>query len=244
LAPALTVGAGSNKGGRAAMRGNFAPELLDKLRAIDTPTISNAIELYNVRDRTEGFMGYDVKCQFPQLGVMLGYAVTAICDNRPGPVAGRQQFFAWLEAIRDAPKPVVCVFQDVSPSPRHSCYFGEVMANCAKKLGAIGLVTDGGIRDVAEAQALGFHYFSPGAVCSHGNFAITQVNVPVAVSGVNVRPGDLIHGDVNGVLVIPDDVADRLPDGVEQIRTRERSVLDYVNGSNFDFDRLVELMTH
>ena len=226
------------------MRGNFLPELLEQLRGIDTPTISNAIELYKVRDRTEGFMGYDIRCQFPDLGVMLGYAVTAVCDNRPGPVGGRQAYFQWLEAIRDAPKPVVCVFQDVSPSRAHSCYFGEMMANCAQKCGAIGVVTDGGVRDVAEAEALGFHYFAPGAVASHGNFAITRVNVSVTVSGVTVSPGDLIHGDRNGVLLIPDAVVERLPDGVEQIRARERRVLEFVRGPSFSLEGLVEIMSH
>ena len=226
------------------MRGNFSPELLGELRAIDTPTISNAIEVYKVRDRTEGFMGFDVRCQFPDLGVMLGYAVTALCDNRPGPLAGRQAYFKWLEAIRDAPKPVVCVFQDVSPSREHSCYFGEVMANCAQKLGAVGLVTDGGVRDVAEAQALRFHYFAGGAVASHGNFAITEVGVPVKISGVPVQPGDLIHGDANGVLVIPDEVVDRLPQGVEDIRARERRVLDFVHGPQFTLEGLVDIMSH
>jgi 4-hydroxy-4-methyl-2-oxoglutarate aldolase len=222
----------------------FSPELLERLRAIDTPTISNAIELYNVRDRTEGFMGYDIRCLMPGLGTMLGYAVTALCDNRPGAVAGRQAYFEWLAAIRDAPKPVVCVFQDVSPSRRHSCYFGEVMANCAKRLGAVGLVTDGGVRDLAEVEALGFHYFSPGAVASHGNFAITRVGMPVTISGVSVRPGDLIHGDRNGVLVIPEDVAERLPDGVEEIRARERRTLDFVNSPDYTVDGLVELLSH
>jgi 4-hydroxy-4-methyl-2-oxoglutarate aldolase len=226
------------------MRGNFSPELLERLRQIDTPTISNAIELYKVRDRTEGFMGYDVRCLFPQLGVMLGYAVTAICDNRPGPVAGRQAYFKWLEAIRDAPKPVVCVFQDVSPRRELSCYMGEIMANCAQKLGAVGLVTDGGVRDVAEVEALGFHYFAAGAVASHGNFAITEVGIPVTISGVPVRPGDLIHGDQNGALVIPDEVAERLPDGVEQIRARERRVLEFVHGPDFNLDGLVDIMSH
>lgn len=222
----------------------FSPELLETLRGIDTPTISNALELYSVRDRTEGFMGYDVRCQFPQLGVMLGYAVTAVCDNRPGPVAGRQAYFEWLEAIERSPKPVVCVFQDVSPKRELSCYMGEVMATCAQKLGAVGLVTDGGVRDMAEVEALGFHYFAAGAVASHGNFAITQVGVPVSISGVAVRPGDLIHGDRNGALVIPDEIAERLPEGVERIRARERRTLEFVHAPDFSLPKLVEIMSH
>ena len=225
-------------------RGNFSPELMERLRAIDSPTISNAIEVFKVRDRTEGFTGYDVRCLFPQFGTMLGYAVTAICDNRPGEVAGRQAFFEWLAAIRDAPKPVVCVFQDVSPDPKTSCYMGEVMATCAQKLGAIGLLTDGGVRDLAEVEALGFHYFAAGAVASHGNFAITRVGLPVKVSGVTIRLGDLIHGDRNGVLVIPDDTADGLPEAVETIRRREKRALDYAASPDFKLEGLIDVMSH
>ena len=226
------------------MRGSFSPELLERLRAIDTPTISNAIELFKLRDRTEGFMGFDVRCLFPQLGTMLGYAVTATCDNRPGPVAGRQAYFRWLEAIRDSPKPVVCVFQDVSPKRELSCYMGEVMATCAKQLGAVGLVTDGGVRDLPEVEALGFHYFAAGAVASHGNFVITDVGIPVTVAGVLVRPGDLIHGDLNGVLVIPDEAVEGLPEAVQQIRVHERRVLEFVHSPDFTLEGLLEIMSH
>ncbi|MDP8922191.1 MAG: RraA family protein [Chloroflexota bacterium] len=225
-------------------RGDFSPELLEKLRAIDTPTISNAIETFNVRDRNEGFTGYDVRCLFPQLGTMVGYAVTAVGDNRPGDVAGRLAFFDWLRAIKDSPKPVVCVFQDVSPNPRISCCMGEVMATCAQKLGAIGLLTDGGVRDLAEVEALGFHYFAAGAVASHGNFAITRVGLPVKVSGVTIRPGDLIHADRNGALVIPDETAEELPNAVETIRQRERRVLDFTRSPDFNVEGVIEIMSH
>ena len=224
-------------------RGNFSPELLDKLRAIDSPTISNAIEVFNVRDRTEGFTGHDIKCLFPRLGVMLGYAVTAICEDRPGPLLGRQAYFTWLEAIRDAPKPVVCVFQDASYDRSRSCYMGEMMANFAKKLGAVGLITDGGVRDVAEVEELGFHYFAPGAVASHGNFAITRVNVPVTVSNMPVQPGDLIHADVNGVVLIPDDIAERVPDEADKLRQRELQMLEYVRGE-MSVEGLIERMSY
>jgi regulator of RNase E activity RraA len=220
------------------------PDLLDRLRAIDSPTIANAIEIYKIRDRTEGFTGHDIRCLFPELGVMLGHAVTAVCTNQPGPVAGRKAFFQWLEAIEKAPKPVVCVFQDASPDPPTSCYFGEVMATCAKRLGAIGLITDGGVRDLHEARSLGFHYFAPGAVASHGNFAIVDVEVPVTVSGMTVRPGDLLHADLNGVVLIPSEIAEQLPDGVEQIRSRERRVLDYAASNDFNLRGLIDIMSH
>ena len=82
------------------------------------------------------------------------------------------------------------------------------MATTAKALGAVGCVSDGGLRDVVEVRALGgFQYFCPGFVVSHGKPFICEISVPVTLEGMTVHPGDLLHGDVNGVLVIP--AADR-----------------------------------
>jgi 4-hydroxy-4-methyl-2-oxoglutarate aldolase len=225
------------------MQGRFPTELLDRLRAIDSPTISNAIETFDVRDRTEGFTGNDIRCLFPHLGVMLGYAVTAICDDRPGPLLGRQAYYEWLEAIEAAPKPVVCVFQDVSYNRVRACYMGEMMATFAKKLGAVGLITDGGVRDLAEVEALGFQYFSPGPVASHGNFAITKVGVPVTVSGMHVEPGALIHADHNGIVLIPDEIAERVPEAADKLREREKGLLEYVQG-DVNARELIEKMSY
>ena len=71
------------------------------------------------------------------------------------------------------------------------------------RLGAIGLVTDGGVRDVDTVREMGFHYFAPGMVPAHGNFGFMEAQVPVRISGVLVNPGDLIHADANGVVTIP-----------------------------------------
>ena len=58
------------------MAKTLSPELLETLRQIDTPTLANAIEAFKVRDRTEGYVGGDIRCLFPELGPMVGYAVT------------------------------------------------------------------------------------------------------------------------------------------------------------------------
>ena len=94
---------------------------------------------------------------------MLGYAVTATVDSMtPSRSLTRAPMLRLWEAVAAAPKPAVLVFKDVSPRNSHSCHCGDVMANTAHALGAIGLVTDGGIRDLAGVRKLGFHYFAPG----------------------------------------------------------------------------------
>ncbi|MBI2940299.1 MAG: RraA family protein [Chloroflexi bacterium] len=220
----------------------LTPEQLAVLRAIDSPTVANAIEAFQVRDRTVGFPTMDVRCQFPELGITLGYAVTATADSTtPGKPRGRAGMLKLWEAVDASPKPVVIVVKDVGPEPRRSCHCGDVMANTARRLGAIALVTDGGVRDLAEVRALGFQFFAPGPVVSHGNFGIIDVNLPVQLHGCWVQPGDLLHGDANGIVVIPAEVAERVADEVEKVRSREGKIISYVNSPEFSLEGLRKL---
>src|SRR5581483_11897712 len=186
---------------------------LHALQAFDTPTICNAIETFKVRGRMDGFFGMDIRCLFPELGTMVGYALTVQVDSTTPDVRGDDAVWReWVVAMQDAPKPIVLVFQDVGPQPRKSAHIGEVMATLARRLGVVGLVTDGGVRDINEVRALGLHYFAAGIVPSHGNPRLLQVNAPVTLDGVRVEPGDLLHGDVNGVTTIPLSIADQVAD--------------------------------
>lgn len=199
----------------------LTPEQITALRRIDSPSIANAIEIFEVRPRVQGYVGYDIRCIFPELPPMVGYAVTCTVDSTTeGRVGiGFQELYKLLEV---APKPAVVVMQDVGQDRLHSCHAGEAMSTTMKRLGADGILTDGGLRDAREVAALGgFHYFCAGLVVSHGNPICVSVNTEVTISGMTVRPGDLLHGDVNGVVLIPDEVADRVADAAHAIWERE-----------------------
>ena len=209
-------------------------EQLEALKAIDTPTICNAIESFQVRGQVEGFMGCDIASLTPDLPPMLGYAVTVkVNSTTPDIERPNEVWKAWVRAMDAAPKPIVLVFQDIGPHPRRSAHMGEIMATVAKRLGSVGLVTDGGVRDLAEVRALGFHYFALGTVASHGNPRLLEVNVPVTIDGVEVKPGDLLHGDLNGVTLIPELIADQVAAEATRIRNNELAMLDYMNGPDF-----------
>ena len=227
------------------MAQRISPELLETLRGIDSATIANAIETFKIRDRTTGYMDMNIQCMFPEMGPLVAYAVTAIGDTMtPGPPPNRDGFFLWLDAIAAAEAPTVCVLQDASPHPAHSCHFGEVMANTARAFGVKGLITNGGVRDVDEVRALGFQYFAPGHVVSHGNNTFRAANVPVTVGGLTVHPGDLIHADVNGVVVIPTEIAAEIPEAVERLREKEARVISYVNSGTVDLATLKDIFQH
>lgn len=214
---------------------------LDALRQIDTPTIANAIEPFNVRSDTDGFMGWDIRCLFPEMGVMAGYAVTATLDTTThGRVHDREARFQLFEAIDAAPKPVVLALKDLSSKPKHGCHFGDGLATVSMRLGAIGLVTDGGVRDVDTVREMGFHYFAPGMVPAHGNFGFMEAQVPVRISGVLVNPGDLIHADANGVTTIPTEIARDVIAQAREVVAREKAHRDWVNGDDFSLAKLRE----
>lgn len=214
---------------------------LEALRQIDTPTIANAIEPFNIRSNTDGFMGYDIRCLFPEMGVMVGYAVTAALDTTThGRIQDREQTYRFFEAIRDAPNPVALVLKDMSSKPGHGCHWGDGLTTVAKKLGAIGLVTDGGIRDVDTVREMGFQYYAPGAVPAHGNFGFLESQVPVRVSDVLVTPGDIIHADANGVVCIPISAVDDIIAESHRVLDRESAYRDWVNSDDFSIDKLKE----
>src|SRR5215470_2091687 len=128
---------------------------LDALRAIDSPTVANAIERFKIRPRVEGYASYALRCAFPRLGTMLGYAVTCTADTTTEGRKNPAGILPLWEALEAAPKPAVLVIKDVGPDPQRSCHMGEIMATIAKALGAVGCVCDGGLRDVLEVEALG-----------------------------------------------------------------------------------------
>jgi 4-hydroxy-4-methyl-2-oxoglutarate aldolase len=214
-------------------------EQLDALRQIDSPTVSNAIEELGVRPRVEGFAGWELRCAFPELGTMLGYAVTCTADSTTEGRTDERGLMRLWEAVESAPKPAVIVIKDIGPERRRSCHMGEVMATTAKALGAVGCLSDGGLRDVVEVRALGgFQYFCPGFVVSHGKPVICDVNVPVTLDGLSVRPGDLLHGDVNGVLVVPGNIAARVAEQAQRVRAAEREALEFVRTPGLTVEKL------
>jgi regulator of RNase E activity RraA len=218
--------------------GPISEASLAYLRGVDSPTIANAIEPFKVRDRTEGFIGGQVQCQFPDLGVMVGLALTVTMSNAPGAVASRDGYWRMWDALAAMPGPVVIAIADASGEPHRVAYAGEVMTTIALRLGAVGMVTDGALRDVAEVHGLGFHYFMKYPVVSHANFEITSVGEPIVLDGQEVRTGDILHGDGNGIVIVPDEVLDGLPAAVDEVRQREADTMAFIRGDDFDYAEL------
>ena len=202
--------------------------LIEKLAAIDSPTICNAIEPLQVRGRHDGYLGPEIGCYFPTMDPICGYAVTctirSVADDADSNIGMRIKFFEALEA---SPKPAICIFKDVSDNPGRASQWGEIYTTTVKAFGAIAVVTDGVIRDLSEIEEIGgVQFFAAGTCVSHGQLATVAVNEPVQISGCWINPGDIIHGDRNGVTKIPREIAAQLPAAVEDVRTREGAMLE------------------
>jgi 4-hydroxy-4-methyl-2-oxoglutarate aldolase len=216
---------------------------IEYLKSVDTPTLVNAIELLRVRPNREGFTPLQVRCLFPEFGRMCGYAVTAqvesISQTEPFDISGFVDLYRRVEA---SPKPAVVVLQEIGGYADYAAHCGEVMATFFNRLGAIGLVSDCAVRDLPEVRALGFHYFARGSVASHGNFRIVRSGLPVQVLGMEVRPGDILHGDENGLITVPAEGLDLLASKVDEIRARERRIMDFVKSPSFTLEGFQEML--
>ncbi len=207
-------------------------ETLDKLRQFDTPTICNVIELFDIRPRDAGYMDGRIQAGFPELEPMVGFASTAAFRSGAPPVGGDAygSFDQQVEAYAELPGPPVMVFQDLDDPPV-SATFGEVMCSVYQAFGSVGLITSGGGRDLLQVKALDYPVFTGSTICAHAYCHILHVGLPVRVGGLMVDPGDLLHGDANGVTNIPIEIAAEIADLAGPFVDAEKIVLDYVQSS-------------
>lgn len=217
--------------------------LLDELAKWNTPTICNALELFERWPRNEGFMDPTIKCVFPQMGVMVGHAVTVtIAADQPPPAGRRADMGAYLDYVAATPAPRIVVVQDLDQPPAIGSLWGEVNGSRHKALGCLGVITNGGVRDCDEVEAMGFQYFASAVIPSHAYVHMRDFNIPVKVGGLWVNPGDLLHADKHGIMRIPHEVAAEVPAMCEEMERRERPIINYHQSKDFSVEGLKELM--
>lgn len=204
----------------------LAPEVLEMLARYDSPTICNVIELCGYRAHNTGFLSHRIRAVYPELPPMVGYAVTATIrtatQNTPEekPISLAEQ----VASFEVVPTPRVMVIQDLDDPPMGAVY-GEVMTSSYQGFGCIGLVTNGYGRDVLQLQPMKFPCFAAGISVSHGYSRLLSSNEPVTVGGVVISPGELLHGDANGVTTIPLEIAERVAEGCAPFVAAEEVVI-------------------
>lgn len=218
----------------------LSSEQLEALRRLDTCSVSNAIETFGVRLRNEGYVDDTVRCLFPEFQPMLGYAVTAIIRGSAPPTD--DGYFPdrtdWWDYILRVPAPRVVVLQDIATRPGLGALVGVVHMNILQALQCVGVVTNGAVRSLPEAESAGFHLFASGVSVSHAYVHIIDVASPIEVGGLKIHSGDLLHGDLHGVQSIPLDIAAGVPAAAERILARKQELIGLCHSPGFTLEKL------
>jgi 4-hydroxy-4-methyl-2-oxoglutarate aldolase len=218
--------------------------VLDFLRSIDTCTVSNAIETFNVRTRNEGFVQDSVVCRFPQMAPVAGYAVTGRIRTGAQPIANLCYYHRvdWWEYVESLPSPKIIVLHDADRTPGIGAFVGEIHARISKALGCVGYLTNGAVRDLPSVERTGFQCFSAGTSVSHAYAHIIDFGEPVEIGGLKIEPGDLLHGDIHGVHTIPMSIADDLPAAVKCVLDREAELIRLCESPDFTLEKLTTIL--
>lgn len=217
----------------------MTPSLLSLLRKVDTPTVCNAIEVAQGKRGFDSFTRGTMLCSAPEEPAIVGYARTAkIAALQPpseAPDVIKERRMAYYQYMAEAPGPSVAVIEDVDYPNCIGAYWGEINTTVHKGFGMSGALTNGVMRDLGDVPA-GFPVVAGSVGPSHGFVHVREIDTPVSVFGLTVNPGDLIHADRHGALVVPEDVIDRLQASIEKLLVTERIVLDAAGKPGFDFD--------
>lgn len=218
----------------------ISEETMAALGRIDTPSVCNAIELFDARPRNSGFMLGDIKGIYRDLPPAVGYAVTGVisADRPEGRNLSRED---WVDFILTVPAPRFIVLQDLD-IPSKGAFWGEVQGNIHKALGAVGAATNGTVRDIDEVHDLGFQFFAGGISPSRAYVHLVEIGIPVTVGGLTVRTGDLMHGDKHGVTNIPLDIAERIPEMVQANADYEDKTISLCRSGEFTAEKLKEVL--
>lgn len=218
----------------------LTPEQLENLRRIDASTLANAIESFHERLHNEGFTDNSIRCIFPKLPAVAGYAATVkIRGSAPPTTNGLYPDRTdWWDYILSLPAPRMVVVQDMATRVGLGSLLGAVHVNILRALGCVGAVTNGSVRDIPAIENLGFQIFAGGVSVSHAYIHIVEFGTPVEVAGLRVQSGDLLHGDLHGVQIIPADLADKVPAAAARIAAQEKALIDLCQSSDCSIEKL------
>lgn len=215
---------------------------LEALRAWDTPTICNALEITNPGRRAIGFTRRPVVACFPEMKPVVAFARTALIRSRePHPrdrESATKMRLGYYEHIAAQPLPSIAVIQDIdAPDAGFGAFWGEVQTHVHAGLGCAGVITDGSVRDL-DAMAPNFMVLAGSIMPSHAHVHLVDFGGTVSVFGMVVSANDIIHADRHGAVVIPPDAVAKIPEAVDLLTRRERVLIEASKQPRFSIERL------
>lgn len=217
---------------------------LDALRQIDTCMVANAVETFNLRLHNTGFTNGSIRCMFPDLPPIVGYAATARLRSGEPPIKGgtfHDRSDLW-NSILEIPAPRILVLEDLDTPPGRGAFVGGEHAAILKALGCVAYLTNGALRELPSVRTEEFQLFGGNLAVSRAYAHIFDIGASVAVGGMEVNPGELLHGDVHGVLTIPAQIAIQIPEVAHELKRREQQIVELCHSSSFSVPKLSEVM--
>lgn len=219
---------------------NLSPAEIEPLRRLSTCIVASSIERFGVRLANTGFANSSVRAIFEDRPPLLGYAATARIRTSEPPMGGHSYYehTEWWKHILSIPEPRVVVIEDLDKPAGLGAFIGEVQTHILLKLGCAGMVTDGSVRDLDLIEATGFGVFASGVAVSHAYAHVVDFGGKVSVGGLEVRPGDLMHGDRHGVQTIPLEIAAALPQMAQAVMRRRRQLIGLCDSADLSIEKL------
>ena len=216
------------------------------LTRFDTPTICNALEEVCPERRGHGFTVQSLFCAHPTLPPIVARARTAtIRASVPSGRSAAEDERALREYYRHVgspPHPTITVIEDLDPVPGTGAWWGEVHSHMHRGLGSLGVITNGSVRDLDQLAA-DFLVLAGKVAPSHAHVHPVEVGVPVTVAGMRVSPGDWLHADRHGAVVIPEAALERLAAAAEAVIRGERVLIEASQKPGFDVAQLEALLS-
>jgi regulator of RNase E activity RraA len=221
-------------------------QLFRALAEVDTPTVCNALEIVMGRRTASGFTTGRLVPMDPDLPAVVGYAVTAklraAAPSEDDAEAVLRRRLDYYRMVGDAAsvQPTIVVIEDTDVPAGIGAYWGEVNVAIHLGLGVKGVLTNGSMRDLGDVDK-GFQVLAGTIGPSHAHVHVTDLAVPVTVHGLKIAPGDLIHADRHGAVVIRPEHTDLLPQAVDEVERRETPILEAARSEGFDLATLLQL---